>query len=291
MKIAAISKAAREGRNGKGCVILFAVGNDDLDYVNYYAAHPDVIAVAATTSKDQHADYSNRGREVTICAPSNGDWPITAARAAWDEGISWETGEYRWWRDGRSRGSNYKHFGGTSSSCPLVAGICGLILSANPDLTAAEVKEILIQTADQIGGPSEYVNGHSLKFGHGRVNADKAVAEAIRRKDSNNEPPVVDDSVMKGRGIFRFQVKRQEPKGYGVQIGAFAEYGNVLIQAEKLEMLFDAPIIVSINQLNGKTVYKIVVGAYSDKNDAKILLSRIKDRGINGFVRAIKDLA
>ncbi len=291
MKIAAISKAARKGRNGKGCVILFAVGNDDLDYVSYYAAHPDVIAVAATTSKDQHADYSNRGREVTICAPSNGDWPITAARASWDEGISWETGEYRWWRDGRSRGSNYKHFGGTSSACPLVAGICALILSANPELTGAEVKEILIQTADQIGGPSEYINGHSLKFGHGRVNADKAVAEALRRKDSGNEPPVVDDSVMAGRGIFRFQVRRQEPTGFGVQIGAFAEYGNVLIQAEKLESLFDAPIIVSINQLNGKTVYKIVVGAFENKNDAKTLLNRVKDQGINGFVRAIKDLA
>ncbi len=291
MKIAAISKAARKGRNGKGCVILFAVGNDDLDYVSYYAAHPDVIAVAATTSKDKHADYSNRGREVTICAPSNGDWPITAARASWDEGISWETGEYRWWRDGRSRGSNYKHFGGTSSACPLVAGICALILSANPELTAAEVKEILIQTADQIGGPGEYVNGHSLKYGHGRVNADKAVAEALRRKDSGNEPPVVDDSVMAGRGIFRFQVRRQEPTGYGVQIGAFAEYGNVLIQAEKLESLFDAPIIVSINQLNGKTVYKIVVGAFEDKRDAKTLLNRVKDQGINGFVRAIKDLA
>jgi len=291
MKIAAISKAARKGRNGKGCVILFAVGNDDLDYVSYYAAHPDVIAVAATTSKDQHADYSNRGREVTICAPSNGDWPITAARASWDEGISWETGEYRWWRDGRSRGSNYKHFGGTSSACPLVAGICALILTANPALTAAEVKEILTQTADQVGGPSEYINGHSLKFGHGRVNADKAVAEALRRKDSGNEPPVVDDSVMAGRGIFRFQVRRQEPKGYGVQIGAFAEYGNVLIQAEKLESLFDAPVIVSINQLNGKTVYKIVIGAFSDKKDAKTLLNRVKDQGINGFVRAIKDLA
>jgi len=291
MKIAAISKAARKGRNGKGCVILFAVGNDDLDYVSYYAAHPDVIAVAATTSKDQHADYSNRGREVTICAPSNGDWPITAARASWDEGISWETGEYRWWRDGRSRGSNYKHFGGTSSACPLVAGICALILTANPALTAAEVKEILTQTADQVGGPSEYINGHSLKFGHGRVNADKAVAEALRRKDSGNEPPVVDDSVMAGRGIFRFQVRRQEPKGYGVQIGAFAEYGNVLIQAEKLESLFDAPVIVSINQLNGKTVYKIVIGAFSDKKDAKTLLNRVKGQGINGFVRAIKDLA
>jgi len=292
MKIDAIAKAARKGRNGKGCVILYAVGNDDLDYVSYYAAHPDVIAVAACTSKDEHADYSNRGREVTICAPSNGDWPITAARASWDDGISWETGEYRWWRDGRSRGSGYKHFGGTSAACPLVAGICALILSANPDLTAADVKEILTKTADKIGNPSEYINGHSVKFGYGRVNADKAVAEALRRKDTGNiEVPVVDDKVKNGRGIFRFSVQKQEPVGFGVQIGAFAEYGNVLIQAEKLESLFKAPVVVSINELDGKTVYKIVVGAFDDKNDARQLLAKVKDQGIGGFVRAIKDLA
>ena len=31
-KIEAIAKAARKGRNGKGCVVLFAVGNEGLDY-------------------------------------------------------------------------------------------------------------------------------------------------------------------------------------------------------------------------------------------------------------------
>ncbi|MEM6966885.1 MAG: S8 family serine peptidase [Bacteroidota bacterium] len=225
-----IKEAATKGRNGKGCVILFAVGNDFKDYVNYYSAHPDVIAVAASTSKDEHADYSNRGREVTVCAPSNGDWPIIAARAWWDEGVSWETGAYKYWRDGKARGETglYKHFGGTSSSTPLVAGICALMLSVNPDLTARQVKEILIKTADKIGSPLEYdSNGHSLKYGYGKVNADKAVKEALRYKDESvgTALPVVDDSIKKGRGIFRFNVSKQEPVGYGVQIGAFAEYG------------------------------------------------------------------
>lgn len=291
MKKDAIAKAAREGRNGKGCVICYAVGNDDLDYVSYYSAHPDVIAVAASTSKDKHADYSNRGREVTICAPSNGDWPITAARASWDEGISWETGLYRYWRDGRSRGTGYKHFGGTSSACPLVAGICALMLSANPDLTAKQVKDILCQTADKVGDPSEYVNGHSVKYGYGRVNADKAVAEAIRLKDIDAEPvEVVDTHVKKGRGIFRFTVEDQPPNGFGIQIGAFAEYGNVLIQAEKLQAQFNAPVIVSINELNGKTVYKMVLGVFDSKSEARTLLNRMKDKGVSGFIRAIKDL-
>ncbi|RMF04388.1 MAG: peptidase S8 and S53 subtilisin kexin sedolisin, partial [Bacteroidetes bacterium] len=288
------AKAALQGRNGKGCVILYAVGNDNLNYVNYYAAHPDVIAVAASTSQDTHASYSNRGREVTVCAPSNGDWPIIAARASWDPGLSWETGNFRYWRDGRDRGEHYKHFGGTSSSTPLVAGICALILSANPELTAKQVKQILIKTADKIGHPSEYDSrGHSLKYGYGRVNADNAVREAIRLRDASRPQPPneVEDKISKGQGIFLFDVRKQPAQGFGVQIGAFYDYGNVLIQAEKLQAQFGAPVVVSINELNGKTVYKVILGNWSSPDPARQLLARIKAAGLPGFLRNLKDLA
>ncbi|MEO1518811.1 MAG: S8 family serine peptidase [Bacteroidota bacterium] len=285
-----IARAARDGRDGKGCVVLYAVGNDDEDFVSFYSAHPDVIAVAACTSQDEHAEYSNRGREVSVCAPSNGDWPVIAARASWDEGVSWRQGERRWWFDGVPRGQRYKHFGGTSAACPLVAGICALILSVHPELTAAEVKDILQSTADKIGRRSEYINGHSPKYGYGRVNADRAVAEAIRRRDGGNKPVVVEESIKSGRGIFRFSVQKQEPEGFGVQIGAFAEYGNVLIQTEKLQRLFDEEIIVSINELEGQTVYKIVVGAFDDRSKASSLLQAMKEAGVDGFIRNLKDL-
>lgn len=310
IKEQAIAKAARQGRNGKGCVILYAVGNDDKDYVNFYAAHPDVIAVAASTSKDTHASYSNRGREIDICAPSNGDWPILAARASWDPGLSWETGVYKYYRDGRDRGPHYKHFGGTSSSTPLVAGICALMLSANPDLTAREVKEILRATADKIGAPSEYVNGRSLKYGYGRVNADKAVAEALRRRDRRESSNVVPQptpkpsprptpspspapspsrgsvapQVSSGQGLFRFKVAPQPARGWGVQIGVFGDYGNVLVQAEKLERQFEQPVIVNIADLNGKTVYKVIVGAFDNFDQARRLNDRVKSElGLSTF--------
>lgn len=288
---AAIARAARDGRNGKGCVILFATGNDDLDFVNFYAAHPDVIAVGATTSKDEYAPYSNRGREVSICAPSNGDWPIIAARAWWDPGMAGFTGNQKYWYDGRSRGQHYKHFGGTSSSTPLVAGICALILSANPNLTAKDVKQILQQTADKIGNPTEYNStGKSLKFGFGRVNADKAVAEALRRKDAANAPnapvqPTVTPAVTSGKGLFRFSVQRQPAQGWGVQIGVFNDYGNVLIQAEKLQSQFGQPVIVDISELEGKTVYKVIVGAFPDAGGAQTLQQRMLTAGVKGFPR------
>ncbi|MEM1219099.1 MAG: S8 family serine peptidase [Bacteroidota bacterium] len=317
MKEEAIAKAARLGRNGKGCIILFAAGNEGKDHLSYYAAHPDVIAVGACTSQDQHAPYSNRGRQLSVCAPSNGDWPVIAAKAWWDQGENHRNGgNFRFWADGRNRGQHYKHFGGTSASTPLVAGICALMLSANPDLRAREVKEILQQTADKIGNPWEYSQGHSTKYGYGRVNADRAVAEAIRRRESsrpfvqpNPTPsptptpspsptptPVtntgnsgVQTGVSSGKGLFRFSVRRQGASGFGVQIGAFGSYGNVLVQAEKIERLFGVPVVVQITESGGRTVYKIVAGSFAAKSEADNLFSRMRSQGYNGFVRNLRD--
>lgn len=297
IKEAAIAKAARKGRNGKGCVILFAAGNDDLDYLNFYAAHPDVIAVGASTSQDVHASYSNRGRQLSVVAPSNGDWPILAARASWDQGISWENGLFKFYRDGRDRGNLYKHFGGTSSSTPLVAGICALILSANPDLTARQVKDILQKTADKIGAPSDYVNGHSVKYGYGRVNADKAVAEALRLRDEKQSTTVVTEPTpsettasSSGQGLFRFSVQRQASKGWGVQVGVYADYANVLIHADRYGHQFNQPIVVNINELNGKTVYKVILGAFANFEEAKQLHERVKAAGIGSFPTNLEKL-
>jgi subtilisin family serine protease len=174
-KLDVIAKAAKEGRGGKGCVVCFAAGNEGADSINVYGEHPDVICVGASTSEDEHADYSNTGSNLTVCAPSNGgNFVIIAPKASWDDETPYQF-------DGIDRGPLHKDFGGTSSATPLVAGVCALILSANPNLTAKEVKEILTQTADKIGEPTDYTEGHSIKFGYGRVNAGKAVQEALNR--------------------------------------------------------------------------------------------------------------
>jgi subtilisin family serine protease len=54
--------------------------------------------------------------------------------------------------------------GGTSGTAGQVAGICALILQANPKLTPAEVEEILETTADKIAtsGPYIYNDGDAI---------------------------------------------------------------------------------------------------------------------------------
>jgi subtilisin-like proprotein convertase family protein len=80
-------------------------------------------------------------------------------------------------------------FGGTSSATPTVAGVCGLVLSQNPSLSGVEVRRILQQTADKnlslvtdtpVNEPGDFdVDGFSLWFGHGKVNALRAVQAAV----------------------------------------------------------------------------------------------------------------
>ncbi len=172
-----LNRLLTKGRKGKGTVVVIAAGNDYNYRLNYLATHPNVIAVGATTSQDFHASYSNIG-ELTVCAPGGG-WPLIAPKASWAN-ATWHPNANNTTRPQFDR---YTHFTGTSGATPLVAGVCALILSANPDLTADEVKRILVHTTDKVGHPSEYSQiGHSVRYGYGRVNALKAVQMAKKSK-------------------------------------------------------------------------------------------------------------
>ncbi len=185
LAIRAIKECATEGRSGKGCVIVFATGND-YSYLknNELATHPNVIAVGASTSEDTFAPYTNRTTNMSVVAP--GGWGHSGTMATTDPGHINRHGLLTPIGKGPVKDLdafdfvNHHHFyrfnaEGTSFACPLVAGVAALILSANPDLKATEVKEIIEQSADKIGDPSEYVNGHSSSFGFGRVNAANAI--------------------------------------------------------------------------------------------------------------------
>lgn len=177
----ALTRCATQGRGGKGCVIVFAAGNYNRDIndpangtIDGFAIHPNVIAVAASNSCDVKSNYSNFGDAISICAPSSGagGWGILTSDVTDPAG-----GAAR----GYATGAYTYDFGGTSSACPLVAGIAALVLSVAPQLTAAQVKKLLESTARKIGKATDYdANGHSRLYGYGCVNALAAVRAALR---------------------------------------------------------------------------------------------------------------
>ncbi len=69
-------------------------------------------------------------------------------------------------------------FNGTSAACPVAAGVAALVFSAAPDLPAEVVRAVIEHTADKVhaeGAGYDPVTGHSTRYGHGRVNAFRAV--------------------------------------------------------------------------------------------------------------------
>ncbi len=165
---------------------------------------PGVMHIAALASTARRSHYSNYGSGIDLCAPSSNSHAYYRMTVR-GLGITTTTGDFS-----GVTGS----FGGTSSATPLVAGVAALTISANPELSALEVASILKQTSskdlDFSGYPrtppasfdadtswdvspvapfnsGQFVdNGDadgswSPWFGHGRVDAEAAVAEALSR--------------------------------------------------------------------------------------------------------------
>ena len=182
----AIDHAVNTGRAGKGCVILFAAGNGnesvDLDG---YASYPKVMAVAAVNDRGLRSVYSDKGAALSCSFPSN-DFAFTAENrpapltpGIWTTDVSGRAG----YNPGNSQASgdlrgNYTNaFGGTSSASPGAAGVAALVLSRNPNLRWQEVRSVLERSCERIdlqGGQWD-ANGHSPRYGFGRLNALAAV--------------------------------------------------------------------------------------------------------------------
>lgn len=179
----AISSAKNDGRGGRGCVIVIAAHNYNRG-LRFPSAYPEVIAVGATDDNDERwaidlGNGSNFGPPLDVVAPTG--WDL------WDDAIMWTTdisgGDgYNAGGDesrGDIDGDYFKWYGGTSAATPEVAGLAGLILSVNPDLTSDEVQFIIQYTADdQIGDPLEDTEGWDQYYGWGRINNESALLMA-----------------------------------------------------------------------------------------------------------------
>ena len=217
LRSAIATLAVSGGRRGKGLVFCVAAGNNncpvqDLTNTRTYrfrtragirsysgpidrwiAAHPDVITVSASTSLKTRSAYSSWGRQISVCAPSD-NWDDLGEMTPPPPGLGVMTTD----NEGFGAGSDFTPssrftgaFGGTSSATPTVAGVCALVISTDRSLPGLEVKALIQQTADKdlslvthtpVNEPGTFSSeGFSLWFGHGKVNALRAVTAAALR--------------------------------------------------------------------------------------------------------------
>jgi|GEM_PF-4548969 len=141
------------------CVIVASSGNIEMlpkpNGVLYPANHPKVIAVGATLNDDTIWDFSERGPSLDVVAPG-GEVTIWTTDLEGSQGANTE--------------GDYTEFGGTSAAAPHVAGLAALLRSMDNTLSYLDVKDIIEQTADDLGP-----EGYDTTYGWGRINAYKAL--------------------------------------------------------------------------------------------------------------------
>ena len=117
-----------------------------------------VIGVGAVNNLGELTQFSNGGGAVDIVAPTGSiSTDISGAGGADATDVT-------------------TSFGGTSSACPIVAGVVGLLLANDPALTAQEVTDALIGTARQSIFASPTSDGHDDFYGFGLVQPAPALA-------------------------------------------------------------------------------------------------------------------
>jgi thermitase len=131
---------------GKGGLLFVSAGNYNRD--EGFTPTETMIPVSATDSADNRASFSSYGSFVALSAPGAGIYTTV-------------------------QGGGYGAVNGTSFASPVAAAVAALVMSANPSLSADQVKSILFTTAVDLGAA-----GRDIYFGYGRVNAAAAVAKA-----------------------------------------------------------------------------------------------------------------
>lgn len=160
LSLAALRSGITAGRNGLGNIYVWAGGNGhqkgDNSNNDGLANSRYVIAVGANGADGASSDYSEQGANILIAAPSDNNDLRNSITTTDLQGV-----------DGYNPGTfaipanaalcnpagtqNYTNcFGGTSSAAPLVSGVVGLMLEANPSLTWRDVKHILVETSKPI---------------------------------------------------------------------------------------------------------------------------------------------
>ena len=146
----------------QGVLLVVASGNNGQDGVNCPGAYDQAMAVGSTTPTDERSFFSNYGPRLDITAPGSSIYSTVPD------------------------GYGYKN--GTSMATPYVSGLAGLLWSFAPSLTAAQVREMIQSSAEDLG-----LTGWDEEFGHGRINA----LHALQAVSLQSSPPqltfLVDD--------------------------------------------------------------------------------------------------
>ncbi len=195
--------------DSQNVLLVASAGNgygDSVLYPAHYSeGYQNVMAVSATTCEERLAGYSNLGPQISVAAPGGGGLP-------WNEDdVFSTTPPYTVTLNGSPYylTESYGYVAGTSMACGMVTGLAALLLSVDLSFSAYELKEIIEQSADEVGDYQYYIEtGKCYELGHGVINCYEALVLAsgytyVYGDANGDEEVTVEDLIYLLNYLFR----------------------------------------------------------------------------------------
>ncbi len=198
-----------------GVIFVAAAGNDGYgaNQINYPAGYSTVISVASVDSDGKLSILSQWGAgRADVAAPGGYSMPEYMPNIL--STTYCVSQKFRLYGLTIANGQYYDGMDGTSMATPIVAGLCGLLVSAYPDITPAQVKECLISTGTALANGSNsidnnvYINAYAaVQWAQSQATTkinDETLSDISVFPNPTNGMFTIDFGAMKGNVTYQF---------------------------------------------------------------------------------------
>lgn len=98
------------------------------------------------------------------------------------------------------------------------------------------------------------------------------------QKEPKKDNLIVDAKEMETGGLYKMQVLKLQPKGFGVQVAGYSDYQSVVQQLAVFQKNWFKGATVFVDKLNGKPYYKIILGPLNTRAEADSYCENLKEK-------------
>ena len=229
---------------GMGVIVVAAAGNETADGPLNLSKTPTypicldsgdnenfIIGVAATDIDDKKATFSDYGSTcIDVSAPGLRFFGTTVVKQGDPNFSDYYSG----------------YWSGTSLAAPLVSAEAALIWSANPLLTQKQVRDIIMEQADNIDMINQNYAGH---LGRGRINVFRAVNYTLNQTNLNSN----------------YYIATAPQKGGGPHVRIFDLQGNAKGGFFAYDKKFTGGVSIASGDVDGDGIDEIITGPAQNK--------------------------